>query len=582
MRSHIIIRHFVALVLLSALLGACTVSHEVNGEDEKFGVLPEGTEFEVSLGGWASGMNVSEIGTRASGDDPNQIKDLRLLVFDENRRFLYSRKAVLGEIVADNKVDGDHLPDLKKDNITQMMRFKVSLISSTKKRYIHFIANHKWDGFPQDYFLQGKDDGALIGGMTTENVEFWRLVKFDQLQPTDINEKVFKLLRNDAKISLTFDGDPAKFEYQGFTLYNSPSIGTTAPFVFHENLTYDFPTTPSVATIPPDALPMLPQPIGKYEDGIHVFEQTNKIDYTCFVIMKGIYKVGGNTTPGYYKIDLTNFDVSTGVTTLREIVRNYHYRINVSGIMNKGYATPSLAANNPAGNNLFASVEIKDFPSVSDGTSVLEVDKLGGTFVLAPSKFTTDVFYTQGISNVTYYPSWSASDEYLGSIAQTSDLSNKGTLSIDIKKVPTDRTLTYTVNVVGKHPTTGALITRMITLNLRKPYDFNQGISYIGTAAGSKVTIKFDVPSTIAKSSFPFDVLIETKELTPDLSAGLNNGMILVQKDGKYFYKYTVKDDTAAGTTIKLNFVRNGDNAEDDIKMTSPYYNPISIKLRKL
>lgn len=582
MKIHIITRYLIASLLFPALFWACTAESEIIDETIINKVLPEGTEFSVSFGGSANGLSVANIGTRAAGDDPNQITNLRLLVFDENRRFLYSRKAVLGEITADDKADNEHLPDFKKDGITQMMKFTVSLISSNQKRYIHFIANHTWDGFPQDYFIQGKDDGELIGGMTTDKVEFWRMVEFAQLQPADINEKVFKLLRNNAKVSLDISAEAAaSFTYEGFTVYNTPDKATTAPFIFKEDLTYEFPITPDKATIPAEANPMFPQPIAKYENGVDVFEQTNKPDYTGFIIMKGTYTAGGNTTPGYYKIDLTKFDNVTGITSLREIVRNYHYRITVKSILNKGYASIKDAANNPAGNNLFASVELADYPSVSDGKSVLEVDKLGGTYVLAPATFTANVFYTNGMTNVKYYPSWTTGDEYLDDIVRTDNATDpsKGTISINIKKVPTDRTLTYTVNVVGKDPATGALITRKITLYLRKPYDFNQAISSTGVAAGDKVTIKFDVPATMAKTSFPFDVFIETKELTPDLAAGYNNGMILVQKDGKYYYKYTVKDYSAVGTTIKLNFVRNRDNAVEVINLTSPYYNPAIVNL---
>lgn len=94
---------------------------------------------------------------------------------------------------------------------------------------------------------------------------------------------------------------------------------------------------------------------------------------------------------GYYKIDLVKLDPSTGETSYYDVIRNFHYRVIVNNVANEGYATAEEAARNPAGNNLFASVELADYPSVSDGTNTLDVELLGATFV-SPS-----TFYHQGI-----------------------------------------------------------------------------------------------------------------------------------------------------------------------------------------
>lgn len=106
-------KHIISLLFFISLMlvSGCTADRPTQSDDEQT-MLPEGTPFEVSFGGFADGMSVSTL--RAPDSNPNQITDLRLLVFDENHRFLYSRKAVLGEIVPDDKPDASHLPDLKK------------------------------------------------------------------------------------------------------------------------------------------------------------------------------------------------------------------------------------------------------------------------------------------------------------------------------------------------------------------------------------------------------------------------------------------------------------------------------------
>lgn len=571
--KHIIsLLFFISLMLMSS----CIADRPTPSDDEQT-MLPEGTPFEVSFGGFADGMFVSTL--RALDNNPNQIADLRLLVFDENHRFLYSRKAVLGEIVPNDKPDASHLPDLKKDNVEKMMRFTTSLVSSNRTRYIHFIANHNWNGFPQDYFIEGVTDGELIGGMVTNKIEFWRMVKFDKLDADALNGKVVKLLRNNAKVSVKKKEDLANFTFQGFTVYNALDKGTVAPFVFKESdLTYDFPTTPDVATIPAGTMKLEPKEIRPYEEGYDLFEKVNISSKTpSFVIMKGQLR---GKREGYYKIDLVKVDPSTGETSYYDVIRNFHYRVIVNNVANEGYATAEEAARNPAGNNLFASVELADYPSVSDGTNTLDVELLGATFV-SPSTFTTKVFYTAGIGLVQYLPSWNSSDEYLGDVTRVNGIGtevNSGTLSLPIKKVPTDRTLEYFVNVVAKD-LSGNIITRKITILLRKPYDFGQTIASQGSTAGSEVTISFDVPATITPSSIPFEVLVKTKELTPDLSTGNNDGMILVHKNGNYYYSFKVKDADAIGKKIDMHFIRNVSNGREVIELTSIYYNTATVTL---
>lgn len=570
---------FILLFIGFALLGSCTTEDRFVQEEENR-VLPDGTPFDATFGGFADGMVIRTL--RATGNEPDQITDLRLLVFDENRRFLYSRKAVLGAIVNDNKPDADHLPDGEKNDIEQMMHFTANLVSSSRTRYIHFIANHDWNGFPQDYFIEGVTDGELIGGMLTQKTEFWRMVTFNGLQQATINGKVIKLLRNNAKVSVTMDDEVTNFTYSGFTVYNAPDKATVAPFIFdEEDFSYQFPTTPQTPTIPAGVTHLAPEEIAPYPDGYNLFEVLNASSPTpAFIIMKGQLQ---GKREGYYKIDLVKVDIGddqnpgTGVTYFYNVVRNYHYRVTVSHVANEGYATAAEAARNPAGNNLFASVELADFPSVSDGKNTLDVEKLGGTFVSAPAEFTTQVLYTGGIQNVKYFPSWDTNDAYLGDYVFTpGEDVNEGTLTIPVKQVPTDRTLEYSVNVVAKSASS-EIITRKITLYLRSPYDFHESIVSGGSTTGSKVTISFDVPATMNKSSVPFDVLIETKELTPDTA--FDDAMILVLKNGKYYYRYTVKDDTSIGKRIDLHFTRNRNNQSDQIHLTSDYYNPVTLTL---
>lgn len=92
---------------------------------------------------------------RASIEDVKDITSLRLLVFDERGRFLYSSDATMGEVESATSQTDDFLPDAKRDGITQIRKFQKQPYTRVVYRVIHFVANHDWSGFPQDYFAQG-------------------------------------------------------------------------------------------------------------------------------------------------------------------------------------------------------------------------------------------------------------------------------------------------------------------------------------------------------------------------------------------------------------------------------------------
>ncbi|WP_329904192.1 hypothetical protein [Porphyromonas pogonae] len=572
MKSIKITLFFLYGLFVSILLG-CNSQDELS-QAKKCQVLPEGTSFQVDLGAYADGMSMCEL--KSNGDNPDQITDLRLLVFDENHQFLYSRKAILGGNSTSPMDNQSYLPDMKRDYISVVKNFSVNVISSSKKRYIHFIANHDWTGFPQDYFLEGKDEGQLIGGMISSKLEFWRKVEFSSLQPIQFNNKVVKLLRNNARISV--ECVAPDFNYSGFTVYNAYDKASVAPFVFKEDLSYEFSLVPQLPTVPADVSKKSPMAFADYLNGIDVFERYNTDNSPMFVLFKGQHK---GKRMGYYKVALKHFDEPTGISSLYDIVRNHHYKVKVSSVLNEGYATPEEAASKPAGNNLFASVEMANYPSVSDGSAVFSLSKLGGVYVSATSAYEAEVFYTHGINNVKAYPSWDTSNEYIQSWSMTPDPidDKKGKLSVKFKKIPQDRTLLFDMNLVARPnlSNTDNIITRKVKLFLRPPYSFKPELVSHGRYTGNKVSLSFEVPQTIPSTAFPFEVYIETRELTPDLTQ--NDQMILEVKDQRYFYKYTVKDAPSIGNTVTLHFIRNNDDAFETINLMSDYYKDDKVTL---
>lgn len=548
------------------LLTACSKDVPNFSDDSN----PEGTPIMISFGGYVDG--ISEALLRNGDSDLAGIKDLRMLVFDENRHFLYSRKPVLsGTLDVDNLSAADHLPDKQKGNIHKMRKFQVSLISSNKKRYIHFISNYDWQNFPLDYLLEGKDAGDIIAGLTTTGFVFWREIELNKIG--DLKGKAVKLLRNHARISVELkSGGIQDFEYLGYKVYNTYDRGTVAPFIFDESsLTYEFPKKPDKPTIPADVqMKNIPSNFSKgFCDVFERFNSNSKEQSPLFVIVKGRFK----NTESYYKIDLKKVSTDPkGVTTLYDIVRNCHYRIKINAVNSRGYSSPGKAAKEPASNNLFASVNLSEFPAISDGTHKLSVSSLGGTFVGIdpgfPKTFEATVEYDGGSDNIKVYPDWKSNDRYMGECKFTKTGGNSGKITVKIKETPDDRELTYRVNIVAE----GSDMSRQMVFTLRFPYQFEAKLNSKGANANSKVVISFKVPPRMPKTAVPFDVYVETKELTPDVSSGYNNGMLVVVREGKYFYRYTVKSDAELGKTINLNFLRNENGKSETITLFSELY----------
>lgn len=551
---------WMSLAFLLAVLVACTVDQEV----EDLTVLPEGSPIEVTFGSFTCEIcpvTVRSINTNESEDN---IEDFRLLVFDELGNFLYSRKAVIDKKTIAPTNDNSYLPDGKQEGIETVYKYSAKLLSTSKKRFIHFIANHDWNDFPQDYFLLGQSEGELIPALTATQNEFWRRIEFNGLNENSLEGKVVKLLRNQAKISITYNN--SAFNIKSAKVHNAYDKGTVAPYTFlNETLTYSFLNQPQTPTIPIDTQAKNIDFVIKdktYE--VDLFEHSNEGVSPLFVIIEV-------ENMGFYKIDLKKVDTETGITTLYDIVRNYWYKIEIQSIVGKGYDLEEEAAKNRAGNNLLSSVELEKYPSVSDGVNILYVEKMEAFIVKDTIIYTSEIYFSAGINKVEEHLDFSDAlkKEYIKSIVldKTYGDENTGLLTVEFIKIPNE-TVQLPIHIVAKpNPeSTYGVITRKINITLRPPYQFNATLTSNGIQAKDTVTISFDVPS-MAESLFPFKVLFNTKELTPVFGQNMSYEI----KDADYYIKYLITEKSR-GKQVKLKFHRNISGATEKIKMVSDYY----------
>lgn len=534
------------------------------------------------------------------------VAKLYLFVFDENHRFVQRATAQLTS--GDSPPGAEtHMPGGKTAVLDNRVRnFSVKLLATSRKRIIHFVANYDMPANRQeDYLLKDMDEGQFMSGLQAQDLRkptLWRAFSFNGLSTNSFNNRVFHLLRNQAEVQLVMEPN-VNFELRGFCLHNAPRRGAVAPYVSKEALSttdpdehyrdvlYSFPTTPDEPTLTSDNNvynvlsangDISAEGWKTNKSNIALFEYRNSEadrDKQVSVIMYGRQRVNGRLErPGYYKIDLKE-DVSDAQKNYvgsdpYDIVRNYIYEVKVRSVANKGYETLQQALEAPAGNNIFASVELQDYPQISDGKYKLDV---GNTEVILtkPSTYEANISFVKVgqesnnlLGNVNVYykrkPVATAfnNDPYI----QSASFSN-GKLTIVTRNPYPAQRKSYKFLVVGDNKDTNnpSRILRTINVTLRQPYQFNASLTNSSgetSAQGKLMELSFDVPGSIPAQLFPYTVLIEAKGLTPLKDDYTNQNIKLVIRNKKIFYEYTVVTPTNGQKRREtLYFKRNASSA---------------------
>lgn len=455
-------------------------------------LIPEGKvgdSITLTLGLHADDLRDLTLRSGAINDNEvEKITSLRILVFNEHQKFLYSTDAVLGDpSSADGLDNNSFLPDAKKGSITRIKQFKATFIQSDKPVYLHFVANYNWMGQEQDYFLVGNSAGAIIPNLTTiietgngNNATkafdpMWVQVKLDKLNSESLQGKVVKLLRCHAKVTVTSEVPSEDgFTLTGFTACNVHKSGTIAPFVM-DNYSFSFPFAPTKATMPA-GVEMLPNNTPEFivsaNDEFRLFEHQNDGDKKLFLIIRGEKKMrNGTTATRFYKIDFVAKQTGDkiGSAQILPIIRNNHYKVIIHAVNSDGYATMAEAIAAPAHNNIFSSIELQEFTQVSDNMFSLKADPIQ-YLIVNPGKYEFNTQFSisssdyrfksySGTSTVVagaqymrYYKLWADNDLYMGDLIQTDINTRSGDqdrFSVEVKSIPSDAIERYTIEVVG-------------------------------------------------------------------------------------------------------------------------------------
>lgn len=495
------------LYILVLLLFSCTTDNLDIDIPNRDGYVT--VQFKVDI------PQAQPLNTRAINE--NLISDLRLLIFDENGRFISRHQATLNG-----------------------SSYTATLPQSNNKRTIHFIANYNWSSF-DDVASVTKDEGEIIAPMQSTNLIFWqRTVLNSGISANAFASLQVSLIRNMAKFTLVNQPNSGLTNAK-FALYNLPSSGSVAPFntvnrAFESVVTEPVGVTFTAASTLDVA-------------DIYTFERKNSTVTTnpTYVIVQGTY--AGVTY--YYKIDIIDDNKN-----MYDIQRNVWFNIVIQSVTMAGYSTLEAAQNSPASNNISASVLLQSYPTISDGSYVLSVDKTAVSFTSNGQTLHANASYktVAGVSQNSSVVVTLVQDSNFPVVngAVTYDVAT-GNLTANINNVPANG-VAYTATIKIE----AGVLSRTIKLMLHAPFTFiNISVtpSVVGNVLSSPTTLNFTIPAE-AVYLLPFNCYITSAYLTPAFG-----NIEVTYENGLYKYKWKV---TAVGVQT-INFTTNTNNAAETI-----------------
>lgn len=502
-------------ILVSLLLCSCT-SENLMDEDRGKESGNVTVQFKVDI------PEPQSLDTRAINE--NLISDLYLLIFDENGRFISRHKSTL---------TGNS--------------FVVTLPQSSNKRIIHFIANYDWSSF-NDAASVNKDEGELIAPLQATSLIFWqRMILTNGINANIFSQQPVSLIRNMAKFTL--ENKPTSgLTNAKFALFNTASAGSVAPFNAVTRIFESVITEPSGVTFTDAGT------LGVAD--IYTFERKNSTVITdpTYVIVQGTY--AGATS--YYKIDIID-----NSKNMYDIQRNVWFKITIESVTMAGYSTIEAAKSSPASNNISASVLLQSYPTISDGSYVLSVDKTvvsftsNGQTLNAKATYTTVGGVSQNSSILVTLVQDPSFPVVNGSVSY--DVAT-GNLTAAINDVPANGVARFaTIKIEAGY------LSRTIRLMLHAPFTFTNislTPSTVANVSESPATLKFTIPAE-AEYLLPFNCYITSAYLTPSFG-----NIEVIYEDGVYKYKWKV---TAIGEQT-INFKTNTNNASETIYINADLF----------
>lgn len=503
------------------------------------------------------------LATRAFGDTP--AADLKLTVFefekgsDPTNTFL--TKIYQAETLTQTNVANGATVDFRIND----------LLMTESPRVLHFVVA------PQHLDAKYASEAVVFSNLSVRDNSqaYWGRVEFPNgygtvdknMKPQLTDEAKQKLtgvnvLRNFAKVSVEVATvATSNFQLTGFELVNVPTSGTVAPYnsgrqkfprMFDDAGTmlgylavagngsgqqgYSgiMPANCGFRNLEENFSPVADggrpawstSPAYLYE---HPFESTRR----TYVILQGNYRP--TTTDAwqtcYYKIDLVRLNEESGMTEYYDILRNYDFHINVTGVSAPGASTASEAISGVSYNNISADVDARDMLQISDGANIVEVSKTNIIFTnTTPVEFLYRYSPVGGFSsettNAKLHTNGLNAGDVIASVTDPEVYTDADGV-VWVKRVITPKPIPeagtreqsfYVVDADG--------LGREIRLVAHVPYDYSDievypgsengrptsaaGQGTVSPLSGQPFTVYFNLPAGMPEAMFPLTFILES------------------------------------------------------------------------
>lgn len=543
------------VVAASLVLGAC--SEETLRPDVPDAGGEEGVRVSIAI------PDMPRLATRAFGDTP--AADLKLTVFefekgtDPTNTFL--TKIYQAETLTQTNVTNGATVDFRIND----------LLMTESPRVLHFVVA------PQHLDARYASEAVVFSNLSVRDNSqaYWGRVEFPNgygtvdkdMKPQLTDEAKQKLtgvnvLRNFAKVSVEVVATAtANFQLTGFELVNVPTSGTVAPYnsgrqkfprMFDDAGTmlgylavagngsgqqgYSgiMPANCGFRNLEENFSPVADggRPAWSTRDAYlyeHPFESTRR----TYVILQGNYRP--TTTDAwqtcYYKIDLVRLNEESGMTEYYDILRNYDFHINVTGVSAPGASTASEAISGVSYNNISADVDARDMLQISDGANIVEVSKTNIIFTnTTPVEFLYRYSPVGGFSsettNAKLHTNGLNAGDVIASVTDPEVYTDADGV-VWVKRVITPKPIPeagtreqsfYVVDADG--------LGREIRLVAHVPYDYSDievypgsendrptsaaGQGTVSPLSGQPFTVYFNLPAGMPEAMFPLTFILES------------------------------------------------------------------------
>lgn len=490
-----IINTIIALAGILALNVACQredfLSPEENGTQDGYVTL----RFNVEV------PDMDVVQTKAVDPDGGGVQQISVFCFDKNDLFI---------TVTTAKVTAD------SGNPSLSGKFEVSVPEHAVT--LQLVGNQNLTYFREENY-RGMSEIDVMAALEASagRMIYWARKTVSELPSYNSASNPIKLLRNQAKISLSVDATKTDFEQKGWVVVNSNAFGTVAPYS-PEHGGFVAPTLADPFVTLPDNKAKL----GDYLDvrtavEEYIFETENTPADPVDFIVKGSYPGGEDL---YYRVALID---EAGNHVM--IMRNHHYTVNIVGNLYYGQTSFQKALEAPATNNVWVSVS-DNIAQVQDSKNSLEVENT--SVVIGEGEFkepnTYYLHYTvrnlDGTTPSQAQVSWmDGNDVALSNFSHTFDASTGvGTIVVTLNDMGELQKREGTLYIkYGR-------LSRKIKIVTVKEQNFEPAwvtTNIYGQEAGENVTMMFTIPDDCPAELFPMDVLLSVNDMDIRNASGM-------------------------------------------------------------